>query len=190
MNSGRVSFLKWKPVIRAGLTLFRVMPQFLQKFIFNLSSMFDGRFSVVIRYFYVKSNSKRCGDNVYIGRYVTIKNCNGLEIGNNVSVHDSCYIDAVGGVEIGSNVSIAHQSSIVSFNHTWSDASLPIKYNPLIKGKVEIGDDCWIACGVRVLAGSCLKSRTVVGAGAIVNNTYPAHSLVAGVPAKVIRTLE
>lgn len=100
----------------------------------------------------------KCGDNIFIGRGVIIKNFENLTIGNNVSIHASCYIDASGGVVIGDDVSIAHQCSIISFEHQWSDAKMPIKYNKTFMSSVKISGDVWIGCGVRVLGGQALEN--------------------------------
>ena len=127
---------------------------------------------------------------VYVGSFVTLKNFDKISIGSNVSIHDSCYIDGLGGCFIGNNVSIAHQSSILTFNHTWSDINLPIKYNPVLMSTVFIADDVWIGCGVRIMPGVSIGTRSVVAAGAVVVYDVPSNCLVGGVPAKVIKKLD
>lgn len=67
-----------------------------------------------------------CGKNVKIGTNVQILSWENLSIGSNVSVHSNCYLDASGGITIGNDVSIAHNSSILSTNHDWSDYTVPI----------------------------------------------------------------
>ena len=49
-----------------------------------------------------------------------------------------------------------------------------------------IGDNCYISVGARVLGDIVIGSHSVVGAGAVVVKTYPQHSILAGVPARVI----
>lgn len=132
---------------------------------------------------------KKIGDNIYFGRSAVLKNPNLISLGNNVSIHDFCYIDAAGGLSIGKNVSIAHGASILTFNHTWNDESLPIKYNPVEFSEVVIEDDVWIGCGVRVMPGVRIGSRSVIAAGAAVTKDVRAGCIVAGVPAKVLKRI-
>lgn len=156
---------------------------------YNCFSGFPTLLGVLIRYVLLSAACKEIGKNVYIARWVVIKNPQGLKIGDNVSVHEYCYLDACGGVSIGSNVSIAHGSSLVSFEHTWKDMSVPIKYNKLKLGEIALADDVWIGCGVRILASSCVGERAIVAAGAVVKGDCSGHSIYAGVPAKKIKSL-
>jgi acetyltransferase-like isoleucine patch superfamily enzyme len=148
-----------------------------------------GTVGIAVRYMLVKSQAQACGDNVYIGPYVEIKNMGNLELGNNVSIHRNCTLFATGGLRIGNDVSIAHQCSILSVDHTWDDPEAPIRYNAPNLSKVEICDDVWIGCGVRVLAGCTIATRSVVAAGAVVTHDVESCSLVGGVPARLIRRI-
>lgn len=159
------------------------------KILWGISDLFDGKISAFVRYCIIKKIAANAGDNVYIGKNVTIKNPENLSLGKNISIHNYCYIDAAGKCSIGDNVSIAHASSILTFEHTWDDIGVPIKYNPIKKSSVSIADDVWIGCGARVLAGSVIESRCVVAAGAIVTHHVAMGSVVAGVPAKIIKKL-
>ncbi|HCJ91322.1 MAG: hypothetical protein I3I94_01775 [Acidaminococcaceae bacterium] len=55
---------------------------------------------------------------------------------------------------------------------------------------VRIGDDVWVGGNVTILPGVTIGSNVVVAAGAVVTHDVPDNSLVAGVPARVIRKLE
>ncbi len=142
-----------------------------------------------VRYICIRRLAASCGSNVAIFPHVTLKRIEKLHIGNNVSIHTMCYVDAMGGIEIGDNVSIAHQSSLVSFDHTFSDPSTPIKYNRVEKGKFVIEDDVWIGCGCRIQQGVTIHSRSIIAAGAVVTKDVDAHSLYGGVPAKKIKNI-
>ncbi len=142
-----------------------------------------------MRYLWAKRLAKACGDNVMIGPSVYIDHWENISIGTNVNIHRWCYLDGNGGIEIQDNVSIAHSSSILSFDHTYEDPSLPIKYNPLQMKPVVISGDVWIGCGVRILAGAAIASRSIVGAGAVVASGNYEPGILLGVPAKVKKSI-
>lgn len=106
-----------------------------------------------------------------------------------MSVHPFCYLEGAGGITIGNNVSLAHNTSILSVNHTWNILVEPIKYNPISYSPVIICNDVWVGCGCRLMAGVTINSRSVIAAGAVVTKDVSSHTLVGGVPAKVIKTI-
>lgn len=187
MGYGRVIFSKHKRLINFGYLMFRFTPSMAR----SLAGVVFGRsrIGLLLRYFQLKLATMKCGDNIYIAQHVVLRNVQNLSVGSNVSIHEFGYIDAVGGINIGDNVSIAHGCSIVSFEHTWSDKSEPIKYNDIRQKSITISDDVWIGCGVRILAGSRIGSRVVVAAGAVVRGELESGYLYAGVPARKIKCL-
>lgn len=142
-----------------------------------------------MRYCLLKRLIPTCGDNVFVGRSVEIKNWDNLTIGSHVSIHKQCYLDAVGGIHIANDVSIAHQTSIISFEHTWEVSALAIRDNPVKASPITIHSDVWIGCGCRILAGVEIFSRSIVAAGAVVTKHVHANTIVGGVPAKPIKTI-
>jgi len=52
---------------------------------------------------------------------------------------------------------------------------------------VTIGSDVWIGSGAKVLSGVTIGNGSVIGAGSVVVNDVPPYSVVAGVPAKLIK---
>lgn len=186
---GRSLFKFFRPLLNLMVLLFRFMPFFIISFLWDLISPFGGKISIAIRFILLKAKANSLGDNVYVGKYVEIKNISKLDVGSNVSIHNFCYIDAAGGLEIGDNVSIAHNVSILTTNHSWNNLSIPIKYNKETFKEVIIKDDVWIGCGVRILSGVIIETRCVVAAGAVVNKSFDRNSLVGGVPAKLIKQI-
>ena len=165
------------------------IPKRVLKFIYARISGVRGAIGLGLRYVVIKRLAKSCGENVFISNNVTLLHIDRMIIGSNVSIHTNCYIDAFGGIEIGSDVSIAHNSTILSANHTWDDIHTPIKYNNVRSARVMISNDVWIGCGCRVLAGVLIKSRTVVAAGAVVNKSLPGNNIIGGLPARVLKII-
>lgn len=188
-KSGRNYFQRYERMLVLLARIFSKTPEPIKKVIWNFFDGYEGKISVGVRYCLFSSAAGGCGKNVFIGRGVILKNIQNLTIGDNVSIHAGCYIDAYGGVFIGDNVSIAHQSSIVSFEHTWGEVGVPIKYNDIVCSGVHISSDVWIGCGVRVLDGVGIGNRVIVAAGAVVKDRLDSHSVYAGVPARKIRSV-
>lgn len=186
---GRELFTKFKFIISILVFIFRLLPRFLKQFLYELFSSVPTRIGVLLRYAVLKSQAEFIGDNVYIARYVVIKNAHKLNIGNNVSVHEFCYIDAQGGVNIGNDVSIAHRSSIISFDHQYHDKSISIKYNPLFVRKIIISNDVWIGAGVTVLKGITIDKHVIVAAGAVVLEDLPSNHIYGGIPARELKEI-
>lgn len=166
---------------------YKFLPKPICNFIWKVSSVSDSLIAIIYRRLYMQKYAKKVGSNIYIGKYVVIKNIHNLIIGNNVSIHSFSYVDAYGEIDIGNNVSIANHTTLISSDHTWQDNDKPIKYNKVTPKKIIIEDDIWIAAGVRVLGGSHIRRRCVIGAGAVVNKDTEANSLYVGVPIKKVK---
>jgi acetyltransferase-like isoleucine patch superfamily enzyme len=131
--------------------------------------------------------AKRCGKNVAVFEGVYLRNIETMEIGDNVSIHEMCYIEAKGGLKIGSDVSIAHGSSLLTTEHGYECGGIT-RDAAVVERAVEIMNDVWIGCGVRVLAGCTVGEGAVVGAGAVVTRDIPDRTIAVGIPAKPLRS--
>lgn len=174
---------------RAVSALFALFPYFIIRFIWRLLDVFDGRGGALMRYVVIASRLGGCGNKVYFGPQVFIDDPSCVHLGSNVSIHQGVCFLSKGGVFIGSNVSIAHGVSIVTGNHTWGDLDKPIKYNPVDLNAVRLGDDVWVGCGVRILAGVSVGGRSIIAAGAVVHRDVEGHSIYGGVPARRIKAI-
>lgn len=187
--NGREQFKRAKPIIKALVFFISLFPKGARKKLLVWNRGVAGRIGNLIRYVLLKSILPTIGENIAIDQGVILLNIDKLKLGSNISINPNCYIDALGGVEIGNNVSIATETVIISSSHTWGNDSIPIKYNPVENKPVVIHDDVWIACGVRVIGECTINSRSIVAAGAVVKGEVPTHSIVGGVPAKVIKRI-
>ena len=92
------------------------------------------------------------------------------------------------GVEIGNNCMLGSNVLITDNNHGMNVEDVSYSKQSLItKGKVIIGDECWIGENVCILAGTSIGKRTIIGAGSVVMGEIPGNSIVVGNPAKVIK---
>jgi acetyltransferase-like isoleucine patch superfamily enzyme len=186
---GRDLFDRYRPWINEIVTILHYLPRHWVGILWLLANRLPGKVGLGLRYCLCKRLAASCGDNVYIGHDVTIKRWENLHLGRNVSIHQNCYIDAIGSITIGNAVAIAHQTSILSFEHTWDNPTVAIQDHPVRIAPVVIKDDVWVGCGCRILAGVTVESRTIVAAGAVVTKDVSSHTIVGGVPARLIKHL-
>ena len=95
----------------------------------------------------------------------------------------------IGPVTIGSHVNLAQGITITALNHNFDDSEKRIDQQGVTTKEVVLEDDIWVGANAVILPGVTIGKHAVVAAGAIVTKDVPPHSLVAGVPAKVIRQI-
>ena len=95
----------------------------------------------------------------------------------------------IGPVTIGSHVNLAQGITVSALNHNFDDTHLLIDQQGVSTREIRIDDDVWIGANAVITAGVHIGSHSVVAAGAVVTKDVPEYSVVAGVPAKVIKTI-
>ncbi|MEG0075825.1 MAG: acyltransferase [Eubacterium sp.] len=166
------------------------LPESIRIRMFLLLKYKNGKMGIACRYILLKSIAKKCGDNVSIHQGVYLLNPQKLVIGNNVSIHPMCYIDASGIINIGNDVSIAHGTTIMSTNHTYSNVSINIKEQSLQYKKTIIENNVWIGAKCTILSGVTIRDGNVIGAGTIVTKCTDSNGVYVGIPAKKIKNRE
>jgi acetyltransferase-like isoleucine patch superfamily enzyme len=146
-------------------------------------SLIPGLLGVAVRRVWYEKNLEGCGENLIVDFLSAIRTSKSI-IGNN------CYIGRAnwfGWVEIGDDFLSGNGVTINSGNeqHGWQNLDQPIRMQPGKHRMVKIGEDVWIGSNTSVLED--ISRGTVVGSGSVVTKTFPEYSVIAGVPAKVIR---
>lgn len=95
----------------------------------------------------------------------------------------------IGPVAIGSHVNLAQGVVVTALNHIFEDPQQRIDEQGVTTQPVTIGDDVWVGANAVILPGVTIGSHVVVAAGAVVTKDVPSRTLVAGVPAKVIKNI-
>ena len=115
-----------------------------------------------------------------------------LYIGNDVQINDRCHIAVAQSIEIGNNVLIASNVFITDHDHgSFDESNLKVapKERALVCKPVIIGDNVWIGQNCVILKGVTIGNNCVIAAGSVVTKSTPPNSLVAGLPAKVIKRI-
>ena len=111
------------------------------------------------------------------GRHITL--------GKNVFINHACSFLDLGGITIDDGVLIAPRVNLISESH-------PVELedrNKLTVGHIHIKQNAWIGAGATVLPGVTIGENSVVAAGAVVSKDVPDNSIVGGVPAKFIKSI-
>ena len=123
-----------------------------------------------------------------IESYCCINNAVGdVTIGDHTRIGIHCTV--IGPVCIGNNVNLAQGITVTALNHNFEDPTRKIDEQGISTKPVVIGDDVWIGANAVILPGVTIGHHVVVAAGAVVTKDVPPHSLVAGVPAKLIKQI-
>jgi len=110
-----------------------------------------------------------------------------IRVGHKVFINQCCTLYDMGGVDIGDRVMIGPNVNIITTGHPLEVS----RRRAYVEGRpIIIEENVWIATGATILGGVTVGENSVVGAGAVVTKDVPPNSFVAGVPAKVIRSLE
>jgi len=111
-----------------------------------------------------------------------------IVIGDNNYFNRNLMIDSCNYIEIGSNNMFGPDVYITDSNHTFKFGVFPSKL-PMNKGKVKIGNGCWIGAKAIILKDVELGDFCVVAAGSVVTKSFPSGSIIGGVPASIIKKM-
>jgi acetyltransferase-like isoleucine patch superfamily enzyme len=112
-----------------------------------------------------------------------------VTIEKNTIIGDFCNIYGQGGCRIGEEVMIASCVQIVPNQHTFKDIDKSIMFQENIAKGIEISKGSWIGTNVVILDDVTIGKNSIIGAGSVVNKNVDDFTVVAGVPAKVIKTI-
>ena len=114
----------------------------------------------------------------------------GITIGDRTGISARAYLAGQGGITIGNDVIMGPNVQIFSENHLFADLNLTIKEQGVTKQAVVIGNNCWLGGGSTILAGVTIGDGCVVAAGSVVTKSFPQNSVIAGIPAKLVKNRE
>lgn len=114
----------------------------------------------------------------------------GIRIGKDSLIGEHSVIRGQGGVTIGDRVYTSPFTQIIAVNHVFDDPKRPFSQQGITAEGIVIEDDVWIGAGAVITDGVHIGQGAVVAAGAVVTKNVPPHTVVGGVPAKPIKTID
>ena len=172
------------PFVYPLVLLVRVSPETAFRTISELLSIIPFAIGVIVRYEFYRRVLRKCGrnlvidfgavfyypeisigDNVTIGMYSTVHHC---DFGNDVLVAEGCHF--VGGTRY----------------HEFSRTDIPMTKQKGKMKRIRVGDDVWVGVNATVLDD--IGDGSIVGAGSVVTKKVEPYSIVAGNPARLVRS--
>jgi acetyltransferase-like isoleucine patch superfamily enzyme len=106
-----------------------------------------------------------------------------LHLGKDVFINLGCRFQDTGGITIGDGTLIGHGSTLTTLNHSVD----PDRRADMLPAPIVIGRKVWLGASVTVVPGVTIGDGAVIGAGSVVTKDVAHDTIVAGVPARLIR---
>ncbi|HMP74221.1 MAG TPA: DapH/DapD/GlmU-related protein [Kiritimatiellia bacterium] len=134
------------------------------------------------------------GNGVYLGRNTIVYCKNGnITLGDRVNVSSNCQIFSSNELTVGQGTVIGAFTYLLSggeYDPMNREVPFADQSGMETKGPLSIGRNCWLGAGVVVTDASSIGEHCVVAAGAVVTKQFGDEVILAGVPARVLRTLD
>lgn len=147
------------------------------------------------------ANRMQIGNDVYVaaGTWLTspVRSMGeppALILGDGCKIGRRCTLSAKNLVRLEDDVLLGPSVLIMDHNHEFADINRPIHAQGMTQGgKIIIEKNCWLGYGASIVCNHGelrLGRNSIVGAGAVVTKSFPAYSIVAGNPAKLLKTFD
>jgi acetyltransferase-like isoleucine patch superfamily enzyme len=114
----------------------------------------------------------------------------GIKIGRDSLIGEYTIIRGQGGVRIGDRVYTSPMTQLIAVNHVFEDPQRPFIEQGITAQGIVVEDDVWLGANTVITDGVRIGKGAVVAAGAVVTQDVPPHTIVGGVPARVIREID
>jgi acetyltransferase-like isoleucine patch superfamily enzyme len=112
-----------------------------------------------------------------------------IRVGSDSLIGEYSVIRGQGGVQIGDRVYTSPFTQIIAVDHVFDDPDRPFVEQGITAEGIVIEDDVWLGAGAIITDGVRVGKGAVVAAGAVVTKDVPPHTVVGGVPARPIKTI-
>jgi maltose O-acetyltransferase len=132
----------------------------------------------------LKHSLKSCASDVRIGMPIVVEQPDKVVFEDGVSIAAFVHIWGNGGVRVGARTMIGSHTAISSATH---DPEAEYMGTSMIALPVVIEHDVWIGAHSVIFPGVTIGAHAIVAAGSVVRHNVAPYSVVAGVPAKLVR---
>ena len=108
-----------------------------------------------------------------------------IHIGKRVFINMGCKFQDQGGIFVGDGTLIGHNVVLATLNH----AKTPKDRSSMLPAAIHIGKNVWIGANATILPGVTIGDGAIVAAGAVVTRNVPENTIVGGIPANIIGTV-
>lgn len=114
-----------------------------------------------------------------------------ITIGDSVFINQNVHCTCASKIEIGNGTSITSNCGIFDIIHPYEDININPRHQQIKTKPIRIGSNCMIGMNSVILPGVTLGDHIVVGANStVIEGVYPAYSVLAGMPAKIIKRFD
>jgi acetyltransferase-like isoleucine patch superfamily enzyme len=110
-----------------------------------------------------------------------------IVFGDGVTVEQNFHLTAGGELTVGSGTTILFDVTVTDIDHCYEKVGMRVIDQPMKVTATSIGKNCFLGSGARILAGTTLGESCVVGANSVVSGAFPAGSVVAGIPGRIVK---
>ena len=108
-----------------------------------------------------------------------------ITVGKNVFINACCHFQDQGGITLGDNCLVGHNVVFATLNHGFA----PEERQSMLPAPIVVGRNVWIGSNSTILKGVTIGDNSIIAAGSVVTKDVPANAIVAGVPARFIRSI-
>lgn len=108
-----------------------------------------------------------------------------ITVGKNVFINACCHFQDQGGITLGDNCLVGHNVVFATLNHGFA----PEERQSMLPAPIVVGRNVWIGSNSTILQGVTIGDNSIIATGSVVTKDVPANAIVAGVPARFIRSI-
>lgn len=145
------------------------------------------RIGYILRYWVVKHIlGNRCGTDVVVKDRCYFGNGSRLTVGDRSQLGQNARLN--GRITIGSDCLMGPDVVMMATSHGYERTDIPMIQQLGWEKAIKIGNNCWIGTRCIILPGVEIGDNCIVGSGAVVTRSFPANSIIGGVPARLLKT--
>ena len=122
------------------------------------------------------------------GTLISVLPKGNLVVGEDVGIGSNCQVVCHNRIVIGDNTILGPNVMIFDHNHKYN-LEAGVKHRAFDVGEITIGKSCWLGAGCIILKDVHIGDYSIIAAGSVVTKDVPSGAVVAGIPAKIIKSV-